>query len=320
MYPSTKTGFAIALAWPQTYCKQSGSWYDLPALFLGINKNNYYKVGHAALVLINSRTSKAYYFDFGRYHAPYQHGRVRSAETDHDLEIRTIPKFSANGGEIANYQEILNELQNNPACHGEGALYASYCAVDFEKAFAKANQMQDSSPIPYGPFKYKATNCSRFVSTVILAGNPVFRYRFGLKYLIPFTPSPLSNVNSLDNKLILPKLLKNVAFKPTKKLEIPVLKSTLPQPEKHPSIPGSAKWLSGEGAGSWFALEFDEKLLKVKRFSPDGIVECSGIYSLYKEVEFPIETSTFSIDYPSDCKKIVIYSNNRKLRFERISG
>ncbi len=46
------TGFAIALAWPQTYCKQPGAWYDPITLLLGINKNNYYKVGHAALVLI----------------------------------------------------------------------------------------------------------------------------------------------------------------------------------------------------------------------------------------------------------------------------
>jgi len=38
------TGFAIALAFPDTYCKQAGAWYDNLLNWLGIANNNYYKV------------------------------------------------------------------------------------------------------------------------------------------------------------------------------------------------------------------------------------------------------------------------------------
>ena len=52
-FRNKNSGLAIALAWPQTYCKQPGSWYDPVTEWLGINKNNYYRAGHAATVLID---------------------------------------------------------------------------------------------------------------------------------------------------------------------------------------------------------------------------------------------------------------------------
>ena len=152
------TGIAIALAWPQTYCKQPGAWYDPLTLLLGINQNNFYKVGHAALVLIDKEKSKAHYFDFGRYHAPYKHGRVRNTETDHELEIKTIPQLNNDSQRLENFRDLLYELQTNPACHGEGELFASHCSVNFEKAYAKAHHMLEASPIPYGPFRYNGSN------------------------------------------------------------------------------------------------------------------------------------------------------------------
>ena len=149
---SKYNGFAIALAWPQTYCKQPGSWYDPLACRLGISKNHYYRVGHAAVVLIDIKSGKCHYFDFGRYHTPFQHGRVRSAETDHELTIHSIPVFSDSKNTIVNFKEILSEIQHNKSCHGEGTLHASYCMVNFENALGKSNMMQEESPIPYGPF------------------------------------------------------------------------------------------------------------------------------------------------------------------------
>jgi len=318
MASTTKnTGFAIAIAWPETYCKQPGAWYDPITLMLGVNQNNYYKVGHAALVLIDSKNLKAHYFDFGRYHAPYQHGRVRSAETDHDLEIKTIPELTKDGLLLENFWNILYELQSNPACHGEGQLYASYCPINFEKAYAKAHHLQEISPIPYGPFRYKGSNCSRFVNSSILAGKPAFKYHFGLKYLVPLTPTPLSNVNSLDNRLVLPKILNGKPFCPIKKLDRQILISTLPQPERHPSIPEDAQWLSGEGAGSWFSVKPEGNLLLVTRYSPQGVVECKGLYENRKASEILKDAESYSIAYPSNCRTVSIKVNNLELRFER---
>jgi hypothetical protein len=311
------TGIAIALAWPQTYCKQPGAWYDPITLLLGINKNNYYKVGHAALVLVDNKNKKAHYFDFGRYHAPYKHGRVRSAETDHDLEMKTIPQLSENGKELENYKDLLNELQSNPACHGEGKLYASYCPVNFEAAFSKAKQMQENSPISYGPFRINGSNCSRFVNAGIRAGKPAFRYWFGLSFWMPLTPTPISNVNALDNLLVLPKLLKEEAFCPLRKLDKQLLVATLPAPERLPHIPEKAQWLSGEGAGSWFVFEIENTLLKVIRYSPQGVIECTGLFENRDAIQLVQEHTTFSVSYPSNCKTVSLKISGAEIRFQR---
>lgn len=196
-----RNGIAIALAWPETLCKQAGAWYDIPLRWLGINKNRYYKVGHAAVVLVENETGNCHYFDFGRYHSPHQHGRVRGAYTDHDLELKT--NVIVSNGKIANYNELLLELFSNESCHGSGALHAGYCSVNFEKAFEKAMQMQLNSPIPYGPFLPHGTNCSRFVNKVVLSGVPSFWYRLVLTYPKTLSPTPIGNVKALTNYCII---------------------------------------------------------------------------------------------------------------------
>lgn len=311
------TGFAIALAWPQTYCKQPGAWYDPIALLLGINKNNYYKVGHAALVLIDSNSKKAHYFDFGRYHAPYKHGRVRSAETDHDLEIKTIPIFTENGGKLENFREIVFELQSNPACHGEGELYASYCTIYFETAYAKAKLLEEKSPIPYGPFSFNGSNCSRFVNTAIRAGKPKFWNWLKLNFKVPLTPTPISNVHGLDNRFVLPKLLKGEAFRPLRKLDKQLLTATLPPPERHPDIPEIAQWLSGEGAGSWFVFDIENTLLKVTRYSVFGVIECTGLYENKDAIAVLRNEISYKITYPSNCKTVSLKINDTEMKFHR---
>ncbi len=312
------TGIAIALAWPQTYCKQPGAWYDPLTLFLGINKNNYYKVGHAAVVLVDAKNVVAHYFDFGRYHAPFKHARVRSAETDDDLKLNTTPALSDNASGLKNFPDFLMELQQNASCHGEGKLFASYCPINFERAIAKAKQLQEKSPLPYGPFVPNGSNCSRFVNTVIRAGKPAFRHWFGLNFKIPFTPTPMSNVHALDNKQVLPKLLKKKPFNPAKKLEKQLLLYTLPAPERHLDIPENAQWLSGEGAGSWFGFEDkDNALLQVTRHSPEGTIECTGLYEKKGNHTFNTR-ATFTITHPSHCKMISLLVSGAAVRLYRV--
>lgn len=309
-------GFAIAIAWPQTYCKQAGAWYDTLTLWLGISENNYYKAGHAALVLVDTENEKCHYFDFGRYHSPFGHGRVRSAETDHDLKIKITPQITNNGKQLENFKDILLELQQNHACHGEGELFASYISINFQAAYKKALELQMLSPIPYGPFRYKGSNCSRFVNTAILAGKPDWINTFQLKYFVPLTPTPKNNVNSLRYKLIIPELKKGEPFSPTCKLNNELLKSTLQAPERNPLIPQNAQWLSGEGAGSWFVYEFQNNLLKVIRYSPDGTVECIGLYDNKLKDNF-ILTNDSKITYPSNCKQVSLIKDNMEYVFQR---
>lgn len=310
------TGFAIALAWPQTYCKQPGSWYDPITAWLGINRNNYYKAGHAALVLIDKQSNKCHYFDFGRYHSPFQHGRVRSAETDHDLKMTSKAVISSDNRKITNLQKILSELQQNKACHGEGTLHASYCQVDFQAAYSKVQLMHAASSIPYGPFRFKGSNCSRFVNTAILAGKPHWKYRFHLKYLVPLTPTPMNNVNSLDHSISYPALLNGTPFSPTKKIDKKILQSTLQAPGSEFRPHKDAQWLSGEGAGSWFVFEPLNPHLKVTRYSPDGTVECSGLYR-NQDAQGIVPDHSFRITYPSNCKVVSLKNKETELKFER---
>lgn len=195
------SGFAIALAWPETACKQAGAWYDGMLYHLGINKNGYYKVGHAALVLIDDETGSCSYFDFGRYHAPHGHGRVRSKLTDHDLEVDTKANISTDLKEILNLEEILSELHANPSTHGSGTIYGAVTRINYSKALKFTVQLQEKEHVPYGPFIPYGTNCSRFVNSAILAGKPVLSQRIKLNLPPMLTPTPLWNLKALGDQI-----------------------------------------------------------------------------------------------------------------------
>jgi len=310
-------GIAIAIAWPETYCKQPGSWYDPLMLRIGISKHYYYRAGHAALVLVDSASGHCQYFDFGRYHAPYQFGRVRSAATDPGLTVSTKAIISEDGLKILNFSDILEELQQNPECHGDGTIYASYVTIDFEKAIKKALEMQQRSPIPYGPFVFAGSNCSRFVQTVILASKPDLWSSLRLRYLLPFTPTPMSNVNALPNRTAIAKILAtpNYCPKPVKKPKW--LESTLPAPERHLPIPANAQWLSGEGAGSWFSIISENGSFIIIRYNSTGEIECQGKFKLYGEQIFDMN-KPYRFEHLSHCKKVQISQEDTLLEFTAV--
>ncbi|WP_068474002.1 DUF6695 family protein [Saccharicrinis aurantiacus] len=311
----THTGFAIAIAWPDTYCKQPGSWYDPLMSFLGINKNNYYKVGHAALCLINSEDGEVLYFDFGRYHSPFKHGRVRGSITDPELRIKTKAQIDEKHKKLINFSEILNELQENASCHGEGPIHASYCTINFNQAHQKVLQLQ-SDFIPYGPFLLNGSNCSRFVNKAILAGNPNFKTKVILKFGIPLTPTPIGNVKALTQYTTLAKQLTSEPFYPNRKLTKEDRNSVLRQPRLPHSIPSNSQWLSGEGAGSWFSLYPSGNLIKVIRYSPLGSIEDEGLFCYSKKTDNSIKNGL--ITYPSNSKVITLFCKEKKTTLHRI--
>jgi len=193
-----QNSLAIALAWPETRCKQTGAWYDIPADLLGISKNHYYKVGHSAIVLIDSTTKNCLYFDFGRYHAPFGYGRVRDEVTDHELKITSKADITKEL-KLLNYQDIIDEIQVNPACHGDGQLYAGLIEINFEKGLKVAKTYQQKGVIEYGPFEIKGTNCSRFVRSLLF--NSVSSPLLKVKLTLPWTlsPTPLGVVKNLKS-------------------------------------------------------------------------------------------------------------------------
>jgi hypothetical protein len=231
------------------------------------------------------------------------------------LEFFTRPEISENGEKIENFTEILSELQNREACHGSGDLYASYTAINFQKAQQKALEMQAQSPIAYGPFIPHGTNCSRFVLSVLLAGQPNLWHRLALRYFNPLTATPALNVRWLLHRRQMPKPHPEAAFI-APKLSPEALRSCLPAPEKPAQIPQNALWLAGEGAGSWFALNFDKNALHLQRYSPSGKLECSGIFRQTTQSTFD-DTAPFQLSYPSDCQTITILQQQQPNVFTR---
>lgn len=321
----SNSAILIALAWPKTYCKQTGSWYDPLMRLLGINNWYYYRAGHAALIIVHIKEEKCEYFDFGRYHAPFHHGRVRDELTDPDLKIRIKPEFDEKRQRVTNLEKILQEMQKNSSYHGDGPLYAGQISGNYLKAYAMAKSLQKRIFIPYGPFVFGGTNCSRFVSKVIRnAGIPFFNW-FKMLFLVPFTPTPMNNVNSLRDKIKVEKTFSEYLFKPvtiTGHLNGSALRTflrtTKSAPLKHANIPESAQWLSGEGAGSWFHIEPISQQYLMTRYSPDGLVECKDQFRNITQNDFNPE-SPYRIDYPSDCSRITLIQNGQTFTMYRLN-
>lgn len=305
MYSNSPSGFAIALAWPQTYCKQAGAWYDGLMRLLGFNRRHYYRAGHAAVVLVEAKTGSCHYFDFGRYHAPFQQGRVRSAATDPELGMKARARFQ--GKKIENLREILTELSGREACHGSGSLYASVCEIDFPASFAKALHMQQRSPIPYGPFVKGGTNCSRFVHKVLLAGKPSLWHRVLLRLPYTLTPSPISNVWALGirHKIAIDTSIRRPICKKVVRV--------LPPPPRPLSVPKESRWLSGEGAGSWFLIQKERNNYTILRYDEQGKQEYVGLYQLAGNEHFAPDRP-FDLLYLTHFQQVNVLQNQQHIR------
>lgn len=191
--------FAVVIAWPDTFCKQAGAWYDSIIQPLGFGTGGYYKVGHAAVVMIDNN-GDCLYFDFGRYHTPHGTGRVRGSNTDHELEIQTKIAFSNDGEPILD--DLYSELNSKEECHGDGLLRAGFIVINYDNCLNYIRKLQSYDYIPYGPFIRSGTNCSRFVRNVALKG--VQKKRLKIKLRLPWmlTPSPLWNVKSIGEYIV----------------------------------------------------------------------------------------------------------------------
>jgi len=312
------SGMAIALAWPQTWCRRAGAWYDSLLLHVGISKNHYYKAGHAALVLIEKSTGTCHYFDFGRYHSPFGYGRARSGVTDDDLQMEIKARFSADGLTIQNFRNILEYLHQKKACHGNGDLYGSYSQIDFQKALDKALALQEQSPIAYGPFVKGGSNCSRFVQSVLLAGDPPFANKFRLRFSVPLTPTPLSNVHAFAGVMKISAPQPWPFFYPAMRPSGKELKTTKPAPERKAGIPEKAQWLAGEGAGSWFCLEKGKgNYIRVVRYAPEGVVECDALFEAVNNARLDPDTK-YIITYNCDCRLVTIQQNGSIIKLRRV--
>ncbi|TXB64846.1 hypothetical protein FRY74_10370 [Vicingus serpentipes] len=95
------------------------------------------------------------------------------------------------------------------------------------------------------------------------------------------------------------------------------LKTTLLPPKLPSNLPQTAQWLAGEGAGSWFVIEPKAIDFEIKRYSPEGNLECEGLFKIFNQTAFNIETD-YHFTHLSHCKTVRIIQQNITFVFERV--
>ena len=95
------------------------------------------------------------------------------------------------------------------------------------------------------------------------------------------------------------------------------LKTTIVAPKLPSNLPQSAQWLAGEGAGSWFVIESKTSGFEIKRYSPEGKLECEGLFKIDNQTPFNIETD-YEFTHLSHCKTVRILQENTTFVFNRL--
>lgn len=321
--------FIICLAYPETVVRMSTEWFGPLLSYIGIGKKNYVRAGHAALVLVSKESGILQYYDFGRYITPHSFGRVRSAQTDYELDFKLKAKIV--GDTIENLDEILSFLATNPKLtHGEGNMLASVSdAINYDNALKSIRTFSEPVFVNYSAFKSGGTNCARFVTSVLIEGCNDFVVKKRLKQSQWFTPSTASNVVLLANGKPVYKVstdgtiseFKDSVSKLNRQLFLDKLSDFKPNlagnlhPVQIKDLSEKAQWISGIGSGAWFEIYAlnEDSLYRCKRLSPNGTVDVDGVFTIDKSGFNIFEPYTFNT--ASNCNRMFIEQRNYKYTF-----
>jgi hypothetical protein len=318
-------GIIIILSYPDTIVRPA-YWEVLSNFWtkIGVGCEHGVQAGHAALLLIKKGTSEINYFDFGRYITSYGNGRVRSKETDPELEVAIAAQF--NNNELLNLEEILLWIENHPEkTHGDGRLIAGiHEEVNFNKAKKFIHQLIKEKEIPYGVFKKTATNCARFVTDTIIASSENKKIGKQLKKSKLLTPSPIGNViKATTNNTIYEVYRQQISNYKNRSIvkeykaffvnnfgDILDIKGT-EVPDLDIFELKKATWLGGIGSGAWFKIEdkIDNETYKISRHTPKGEKDFEGLFSLKAPDFNPLEDYEFI--YPTNCQEVYIEQNTK---------
>ncbi|WP_134088514.1 DUF6695 family protein [Olivibacter sp. XZL3] len=304
---------AIPIAWPEKTAYGDESWMA----FLkkcGIVKNLNFKVGHAAILLVEKKSGYVRYFDFGRYIAPRGYGRARSKDFDPRLEMNTRAVFGSTF-EIVNLKEILEELTGKQkATHGGGRLLFVVCQrISFKKAMTYAASLVEKGPILYGALAANNNSCSRYVAQILASGMRASDKRIRrIFYPECLKASPTSNVVNAsddgnigcyqDGKLSWFRMARraslrfqwsliteNLYSKKAQLLGRDDCPGFITEPKRPSFLPAEAQWLGGIGEGVWLLLIEQTEAYCVVCYGADGQI----IYSMQT-----ICTDNFDIKLP----------------------
>jgi hypothetical protein len=334
----TYSDVALVLAWPEVTARGDERWYQWLKK-AGIFRNLNFKVGHAAIILIESATGKALYYDFGRYITPRGYGRARGRQTDPRLALRTVCDVhhdAAGLPVLANLADFLAELESlNRYTHGDGHLYCSLAGnLSFRKARLSADWQCEAGSVIYSAFAAGNNNCSRFVEQVLKAGFPEdYVCKWNVDFPETFVASPISNVVNArpDHKVIryFRGKIEELSMNRLQSARFFVScisdnmfwgsSDTIPsddgagytsEPLSRPfMVPENARWLGGIGEGAWHCLkEIDEKTVSLKRYSVHGEVDFESILTIASG-NGPDLSASWQLEYDTHAGKATIRQN-----------
>lgn len=91
------------------------------------------------------------------------------------------------------------------------------------------------------------------------------------------------------------------------------LEGTILPPKKHENVPTDAKWLSGQGEGTWFCITKEEGLneheYRVRRISPQGNIDCDRVFKLTNNDKFNL-FNEWDITHISHCAKVRVIQHD----------
>ena len=86
----------------------------------------------------------------------------------------------------------------------------------------------------------------------------------------------------------------------------------LKEPKKPKNIPKNSHWLSGIGAGSWFVISKENNQYRIKRYSDEGVLECSKLFKTKNTFNI---NEPFTFTYISHCMQCTVLQKNHKIKF-----
>lgn len=323
-------GIIVILAYPDTVVRPA-YWEILSGFWskIGIGSKHAVQAGHAALLLIQKDKPQINYFDFGRYITTYGNGRVRSKETDTELEIPIKATFKNN--KLDNLKEILLWIEKHPKkTHGEGRLVATINdQIDFKKAQQFINDLINEKEIPYGAFLKNASNCARFVTDTIINATTNSKTKKKIEKSYYLTPSPIGNViKATSTNIIYTVKQQQISEYKNRSILKEYRASFFNKFNNEPNLLGTEKpnlatfnlknatWLGGIGSGAWFYIE--EKVTKnsyrIARYTAEGEKDFEGVF-IQNDATFNHQKKHLFL-HPTNCKEAFIKQNEKTFVFK----
>ena len=306
---------AVVIGFPDNWAKGE-KLRDKILYSLGITYTQYYKVGHAALLLIRRESGEIEYFDYGRYIAPAGKGRVRSKDTDPKLSIPVKAEFDFQGN-LKNLLEIMNYLETiEDDTHGHGRTYFSVCKnISFEAGKEYINNLIGKGSSKYVTYGIGGMNCSSFVTKSLIKSVSEKKKRLNLYFSETIAPTPLGNVvNAAENgeiweikngdflKLkmnrikVLKNIYENITFSLMKNKHLKKSINNFEPLNNHKKfdIPKKAQYLFSLGESAWMHIYKNESCLENEYVVESYTDQHKLNYSIIVE----LDNGKFNLDIP----------------------